>query len=390
MNLLLNLMSRSLIGQGFGLISLLLVKSQLTSEDFGKYVLLVGILQLSTVPFGNPMHTFLVKVNQDRDDFQIHTMFFVILFFIILLVGISSFLMGLGLLASIVCIGLLSVFLITIYTGVWRVNKEHVKALIFDNSVRPLLFFFLVLGILVFKIRIDYKEIFSIYVGVLVLCAVLALLSLKRGNHKVRATRISDFSEYWAILLMRGGALLYPNLVILIIGYHQHYTFVGDFRILERLSKLVSLGQNSGNYIFANLFKSVKNLSNEIKKIQYESTLIGFLIFCLIAGIIFFSSELSQTLNLSNSLDLSNSLNVFMILGIGQIINCYFAPYGTALVFLNKSKIIMKIQIFLITISLIGIYFFLNYFHPELVVYFVTGYFLLLNLSRKVIFDKYF
>jgi O-antigen/teichoic acid export membrane protein len=390
MNLLLNLMSRSLIGQGFGLISLLLVKSQLTSEDFGKYVLLVGILQLSTVPFGNPMHTFLVKVNQDRDDFQIHSMFFVIFLLIILLVGISSFLMGLGLLASIVCIGLLSVFLITIYTGVRRVNKQHVKALIFDNSVRPLLFFFLVLAILVFKVQIDYKEIFSIYVGVLVLCAVLALLSLKRGNHKIRATRISDFSEYWAILLMRGGALLYPNLVILIIGYHQHYTFVGDFRILERLSKLVSLGQNSGNYIFANIFKSVKNLSNEIKKTQYQSTLIGFLIFCLIAGTIFFSSELSQTLNLPKSLDLSNSLIIFIILGIGQIINCYFAPYGTALVFLNKSKLIMKIQICLITISLIGIHLFLNYFHPELVVYFVTGYFLLLNLSRKVIFDKYF
>jgi O-antigen/teichoic acid export membrane protein len=390
MNLLFSLMSRSLIGQGLGLISLLLVKSQLTSEDFGRYVLLVGILQLATVPFGNPMHTFLVKVNQDRDNFQIHSMFFILLLSITLLVGMGLFPNGYGAIISTICIGILSIFSITIYTGVLRVNKKHVKALIFDNTVRPLLFFLVVLSIFVFQVNIDYQEIFSLYVGVIALCAVLAFLSLCLNNFKITYSWANEFSEYWAILLMLGGALLYPNLVILIIGYHQHYTFVGDFRILERLSKLVSIGQNSGNYIFANIFKSVKNLPNEIKKTQHQSTLIGSLIFSVLAVMIFYSSELSQIFNASNSFDFSDSLIIFIVLGMSQIINCYFAPYSTALIFLNKSDLIMKVQICLIIISLIAINVFLNFFHPQSVVFFIAGYFLLLNLSRKFIFDKYF
>jgi len=389
MNLLLNLMSRSLIGQGLGLLSLFLIKSQLPSEDFGKYVVLVGILQLSSVPFGNPMHTYLVKVNQEKDNFSIHPFFIAMLLVVIFLVGISSLLTGLGMLVFVICVGLMSIFCITIFTGIKRANKEHIKALIFDNTVRPTLFFFFVTGLVIFEVEFNYQKIFIFYVAVIVLCAVFALMILKNSKNNIIISRIEEFSEYWAILLMRGSALFYPNLVILILGYHQHFTFLGNFRIIERLSKLVSLGQNSGNYIFANVFTSVDSLTNEIKKTQYQSTLIGALIFSLITGTIFFSSELSLLLSLS-VLDLSSSLSIFIILGIGQIINCYFAPFGTALIFLNKADIIMRIQFCLIILSLFSINLLLNFFQPDLVVYLITGYFLILNLSRKFVFDRSF
>lgn len=96
--------------------------------------------------------------------------------------------------------------------------------------------------------------------------------------------------------------------------------------------KLVSLGQNSGNFLQIYL-SLLKQLSNEIKKTQCQSTLIGSLIFCVIAELIFFSSELSQKLNVPRSFDLSGSIIIFIVLGIGQIINCYFLPYGTVLFF---------------------------------------------------------